>query len=167
MWSDRVLLSIFRRFPPEAAEVIFKDPDPRPADEYQMEATRPFHDWFGLNAEEMFGGKDVLDLGSGFGGTAVRYVEYGAKTVTGIEISQELVSHSTRFAEERHVAERVRFVKGVGEELPLAEGEFDLATMYDVMEHVVSPRRVIDEVYRVLRPGGLFAIVFPPYYDIT
>jgi SAM-dependent methyltransferase len=84
-----------------------------------------------------------------------------------MEISDELVEHSTSFADERGVADRVRFVQGFGEELPLGDSEFDLVTMYDVMEHVVDPRRVIEEAYRVLRPGGLFAVVFPPYYDIT
>ena len=167
MWSDPILLSLFRRFPPEEKEIIFKEPDTRPADEYELEATRPFHEWFEMGATEMFDGKDVFDLGSGFGGTAVRYLEYGARSVVGMEISAELVEHATRFAEERRVSDRVRFVEGFGEELPLGDGEFDLVTMYDVMEHVVDPRKVVDEAYRVLRPGGLFAVVFPPYYDVT
>jgi len=35
---------------------------------------------------------------------------------------------------------------------------------YDVLEHVQNPRRTLEEIYRVLKPGGLFLAVFPPYF---
>jgi SAM-dependent methyltransferase len=164
MWSDTLLLWIFRRFPPK--ETIFKAPEGRPAEEYALEATRPFYRWFGVGPQQLFGQKDVLDLGSGFGGTAVRYLEYGARTVTGVEISDQLVAHSQGFAVERGVGDRVTFSLGTGEAIPCDAEAFDLVTMYDVLEHVVSPAAVFAECYRVLRPGGTFAAVFPPYYSL-
>ena len=167
MWSDPLLLRIFERFPPKEADVIFKQSTGRPEDEYELEATRPFHDWFGMGAGEMFEGKDVLDLGSGFGGTAVRFLEYGAATVGGVEVDQDRVDHSNEFARARGVDDRVEFRLGTGEEIPYEDERFDLVTMYDVMEHVFSPEQVVSEAHRVLRSGGRFACVFPPYYDVT
>ena len=163
MWSDPLLLAVFEHFPPRAT--IFKDSPGRPEEEFELETTRPFHHWFGLAADELFGGRDVLDLGSGFGGSAVWFERYGARSVVGVEVEEDKVAHAAEFAS-RVGAENVAFVRGRGEALPFAADSFDLITMYDVLEHVVSPRATLDECWRVLRPGGLLATVFPPYYDI-
>lgn len=165
MWSDRPLLMLFERFPPRTS--IFKASEGRPDQEYEREAARPFHEWFGLSPGALFDGKDVLDLGSGFGGSAVRFLDYGARSVTGLETSSDKVEHSREFARQRGVENETRFRMGRGEDLPFPNREFDLVTMHDVLEHVVSPSAVMSEVYRVLRPSGLFATVFPPYYDLT
>ena len=161
-WLDGLLLSLFRTFPPK--ETIFKEPGPRSEREYRQECDFGFHRWFGLGTE-LFVGKDVLDVGSGFGGRPVRYAEYGARTVTGLEISDELSSYAHAFASSKR-APKVRFVTGIGEKLPFQASQFDLITMFDVMEHVVSPREVLKECWRVLRPNGLLATVFPPYYHL-
>jgi 2-polyprenyl-3-methyl-5-hydroxy-6-metoxy-1,4-benzoquinol methylase len=153
---------LFRTFPPEAT--IFKESAGRPSTEYDDEVSYPFYKWYWTDPT-MFAGKDVLDLGSGFGGRPVRFAEYGAKNVTGIEVSEDHVRTSALFAEERGKA-NVRFVHGTGERIPLPDQAFDLITCYDVMEHVVSPAEVIRECWRVLRPGGRFAVVFPPYYHV-
>ena len=163
MWSDPLLLAVFEHFPPRAT--IFKESPGRPEEEFELETTRPFHLWFGLEANELFGGRDVLDLGSGFGGSAVWFERYGARSVVGVEVEEDKVSLATEFAS-RVGAENVAFVLGRGEALPFAAESFDLITMYDVLEHVVSPRATLDECWRVLRPGGLLATVFPPYYDV-
>ncbi len=161
--SDRVLLALFRRYPP--SDSIFKDPGPRPEAEYQAEVAFPFSRWFSCEPGWV-GGKRVLDLGCGYGGRAVRMRELGARSVTGLEIAADLVEHAARFAAERGQAD-VRFVVGVGEDIPCKTSAFDLVTMLDVMEHVVSPSEVLSECFRVLAPGGCLAVVFPPYYEIT
>lgn len=163
MWSDALLLAIFERFPPRTT--IFKDSAPRPEEEFELETTRPFHHWFGVGADELFAGRDVLDLGSGFGGSAVWFERYGARLVVGVEIEEDKVSRAKEFAA-RAGSKNVRFVLGQGEALPFLPDSFDLIVMYDVLEHVVSPRATIDECWRVLRPGGRLAAVFPPYYDV-
>lgn len=71
---------------------------------------------------------------------------------------------ATEFAEERG-ANQVSFRYGFGEAIPAGDQTFDLITMFDVMEHVVSVEDTLHECFRVLRPGGLLATVFPPYYS--
>ena len=104
-WGKRVLLSIFKQFPP--SDVIFKDPSPRPSVEYEDEVHNPFGRWF-ATGPKMFAERDVLDLGCGFGGRAVRFSEIGARRVTGIEISEKLVSRAAEFAHSRRV-DNVKF----------------------------------------------------------
>ena len=40
-------------------------------------------------------------------------------------------------------------------------GEFDVVTLWDVLEHTPDPRRVIQECRRLLKPGGLLVINYP------
>jgi SAM-dependent methyltransferase len=161
--SDAVLLWIFRRFPPRSS--IFKEPVGRPEAEYEGKGQCEFYWHFG-ESSEMFKDKDVLDIGSGFGAGPVRFIEYGARSVTGLEVADDKVQCAAAFARDRGVADRVRFVLGAGEDIPLANESFDLVTLDDVLEHVVSPALVLNECWRVLKPGGRVAIVFPPYYDV-
>jgi SAM-dependent methyltransferase len=93
-------------------------------------------------------------------------MEHGARSVVGVEITREMVDQAEAFSRARR-ATGLRFLVGSGEDLPLSADAVDLITMNDVMEHVVSPRMVLSECWRVLRPGGLLVIVFPPYYDLT
>jgi SAM-dependent methyltransferase len=45
-------------------------------------------------------------------------------------------------------------VRGVGEHMPLRSGVCDLAVCHNVLEHVLSPREVLSELCRTLRPGA-------------
>lgn len=45
---------------------------------------------------------------------------------------------------------------GSGEAIPLADGSIDCVVCVDVLEHVADIDRVLDEIARVLKPGGLF-----------
>lgn len=158
-----ILLRILRRFP--AKRTIFLDYSDNAAFEYESECKQPFWRFFS-EGPEFFAGRDVLDLGCGWGGRPARWLELGARSVCGIEVSDTQVSLAHAFARKRGVESQSTFLVGVGEDVPCTNESFDLVVMNDVLEHVVSPRRVIEECHRVLRPGGRLAIVFPPYYDI-
>lgn len=58
---------------------------------------------------------------------------------------------------------RVRLCRGDGTRLPFCSGAFDVAVCLDMIEHLPQQRvpGFIDEVWRVLRPSGLFVIVTP------
>jgi SAM-dependent methyltransferase len=165
--TERLAVALFRRFPP-AGDTIFKEPERRAAQEY---ASEDYPDGFRRHFHERFPGllvdADVLDLGCGFGGRTVKFLEYGARSVLGIEVTAEHVRRGEAFAAERGAGDRVRFAVGTGEDIPCPDGSFDLITLMDVMEHVIDPGRVLAECHRVLRPGGRVALVFPPYYDLT
>lgn len=162
--SDRVLLGLFRRFPPRST--IFMAAEGRAEQEYADEVRFPFWRFFG-RGPELFAGARVLDLGCGYGGRPVRYLETGAKHVIGVEIGEDIVARCREFATARGVSDRLDFRVGTGEAIPAQPGEVDLVVMNDVMEHVVSPARTLAGCERVLAPGGRLAVVFPPYYDVT
>ncbi len=46
---------------------------------------------------------------------------------------------------------------------PFEDGSFDTAIMYDVIEHLDKPIRVIEEAWRILSPGGILKIRTPSF----
>ena len=98
-------------------------------------------------------GEAVLDLGCGGGFMAVALSERGAK-VTGIDPSAAAIAAARRHAQANDLGIDYR-VAG-GENLPFADGVFDIVVCVDVLEHVEDLKRVLFEVRRVLRPNGMF-----------
>ncbi len=52
-----------------------------------------------------------------------------------------------------------RFVRGVGERLPFADGSFESALICETLDHAREPARIIDEARRVLKPNGVLAVM--------
>lgn len=100
-------------------------------------------DWRGLA---------VLDLGCGGGFMAEALARRGA-AVTGVDPS------GPALAAARHHASRggltIDYRPGVGEAVPVTSGAMDVVVCVDVLEHVDDLDRVLDEIRRVLKPGGL------------
>jgi 2-polyprenyl-6-hydroxyphenyl methylase / 3-demethylubiquinone-9 3-methyltransferase len=98
-------------------------------------------------------GKAVLDLGCGGGFMAEALARRGA-VVTAIDPAGAAIDIATRHAAEQGLA--IRYLVGQGETLPLADGSMDCVVCVDVLEHVADLGKVLDEVKRVLKPGGQF-----------
>ncbi len=153
-------LSIAPSYPPS----YWREPKPleRAQMEYDDEMAGGFLQWFPTLS---LIGKDVLDLGCGYGGRSIRYAELGARSVTGIEPAERQCSEARAFANLHRVD--ATFLAGSGECLPLLPTSFDVVVSYDVFEHVCDPGRTLKECLRVLRPGGSLYAVFPPFYHPT
>ena len=97
-------------------------------------------------------GENVLEIGCGTGCDLLQFARHGAHAV-GIDITPEHL----RLARER--------VDGLAEvkhaeatKLPFADNSFDYVYSHGVLHHVDEPHRVVDEIFRVLRPGGRFNV---------
>jgi len=107
--------------------------------------------WFDRHID--WRGKDVLDLGCAGGFMAEAMAARGAN-VTGIDPAAQAIEAARAHA--RAGGLRIAYDVGVGEALPYGAAGFDAVVCVDVLEHVSDLRRVLAEVARVLRPGGLF-----------
>jgi SAM-dependent methyltransferase len=104
-------------------------------------------------------GEAVLDLGSG-GGIDVllsaKRVSPGGKAY-GLDMTDEMLELAEKNKAEAG-AENVEFLKGHIEEIPLPEGHVDVVISNCVINLSTDKSRVISEAFRVLKPGGRFAV---------
>jgi SAM-dependent methyltransferase len=109
-----------------------------------------------LLAREWCRDKDVLDVASGEGyGTAL--LAQVARSAIGVEIAPDAVGH----ASEAYRAANLRYVAGDARVIPCADAAFDVVTSFETIEHFAEQNRFLDEVRRVLRPGGQLIISTP------
>ena len=98
----------------------------------------------------------VLDVGCGAGSVAKAVKrERPDLEVVGCDVSRSALAVAEASPE------GVDFRAAQAEKLPFADGEFDFVWIFDVLEHVEKPERVLREIARVVRPGGGFHIVLP------
>jgi SAM-dependent methyltransferase len=98
-------------------------------------------------------GAELLELGPGPGITTDVLRRRGAR-VTAVELDAALASRLAR----RLAGSSVRVVRGDGTALPFRDGSFDAAAVFTMLHHVPSVAlqdRLLAEVCRCLRPGGL------------
>jgi ubiquinone/menaquinone biosynthesis C-methylase UbiE len=125
-------------------------------------------DIFNVDLKSMLEGKDLLEIGSNHGGGALCYYEsYRLNSITGIDTTERQAEVSELFFKEMGATSNFRFQKALAEELPFPPESFDAVMCYDVIEHVTDVVRTLDEMYRVLRPGGRAFISFPSFYHPT
>lgn len=106
-------------------------------------------------SDEMVRGKDTLDVGCGLGYFSKRLSERGANLIA-CDIGPGLVQRTREFAGCRaEVADALELTGQFG----LAR--FDLVVSSECIEHTPSPRRALEQMASVLRPGGYLAVSTP------
>ncbi len=103
-------------------------------------------------------GKTVLDIGCGSGGIALHLVEkHGAAHATGFDVELPVIEAARRRAESRGLSGRASFVHAPPGPLPFADASFDTVFSKDALLHVPDKDALFAEIFRVLKPGGVFA----------
>lgn len=111
-------------------------------------------------------GKDVLDVGCGLGGKVLPYLEAGARSVTGLDLrSHSLQSAKTLVTTAHKTDDSVRFLLADAAAVPCPDNSFDVIISINVLEHVDNLYAVLRECNRLLRPGGVMLLHFPPFYS--
>ncbi len=107
-------------------------------------------------------GTRVLDLGAGLGKLSVEAARRGAQPVAvepGAGMGRIIAE---RLESERHGL-RGDVITSAGEHLPFQDECFDLAVSLQVLEHVTNPYDMLQETFRVLKPGSFFYLTCENY----
>ncbi|HXF60795.1 MAG TPA: methyltransferase domain-containing protein [Caldilineaceae bacterium] len=99
----------------------------------------------------------VLDVATAAGHTAFAFAPHVAQVVA-TDITPEMLPVAAKLAAEKSIA-NVTLEIADAEALPFGDGEFDLVTCRIAPHHFPHPARFVAEAARVLRPGGLLAVV--------
>ncbi len=109
-------------------------------------------------------GKRVLEIGTGLGTDFLQFARAGAD-VYGIDLS----THSVNLAKERmHLyGMPANIVAGDAENLPFPSNSFDLVYSWGVIHHSPDPPKVVEEIHRVLKPGGILKAMLYNRHSVT
>lgn len=103
-------------------------------------------------AEELAPGSRVLEVAPGPGFFAVELAKLGSYQITGLDISKSFVEIARRNAKQAEV--EVDFREGNASQMPFDDGSFDFLLCRAAFKNFSEPQRAVDEMHRVLRPGG-------------
>jgi ubiquinone/menaquinone biosynthesis C-methylase UbiE len=102
---------------------------------------------------------EAADLGCGPGHLVVELAQASPNLqVTGIDLSGEMLAQAESYARRTGHGERITFKKGDASQIPFPNGSLDLVLSTLSLHHWSDPVSVLDEIARVLRPGGSFLV---------
>ena len=111
------------------------------------------------NALRVSTGNQVLDVGCGTGDNArvIAKIVGSSGRIVGVDNREEMVTEARHRS--AHIAPSTEFVVADGLALPFENDSFDAARTDRTLLHVRDREAVIAEMARVVRPGGILAIV--------
>ena len=109
-------------------------------------------------ALQLVPGETLLDLGCGLGGPARYLAAMHGVHVTGIDLTPEFIEVSEYLSGRCGLADKLKFVNGDATELQFPLEHFDKAWTQHVAMNIPDKQALYKGVFRVLKPGGTFAI---------
>jgi SAM-dependent methyltransferase len=105
-------------------------------------------------------GGRAIDIGCGCGGNLAVFDDLASSLVVGVDLSP-LALGLARLEK----SDAALVLANLCAELPLAEGSFDIGTLFNVLYHewVDDDRAVLERIIRLLRPGGLLLVTEPAF----
>lgn len=110
-------------------------------------------------------GRDVLEIGVGMGADHLEWAKNSPKQLTGVDLTPRAIEHTTERLAVYGLSSRLQTADA--ENLPFDDNSFDLVYSWGVLHHTPQTPKAIQEVHRVLRPGGIARIMIYHTYSLT
>jgi ubiquinone/menaquinone biosynthesis C-methylase UbiE len=97
----------------------------------------------------------ALEIGPGPGYLGLEWLKRTqGTTLTGFDISPDMVSLSESNAQAYNLSERATYVLGSGDDLPFDDNHFEAVFTNGSLHEWANPQGTFDQIWRVLKPGG-------------
>ncbi|KAJ1325425.1 sterol 24-C-methyltransferase [Microdochium nivale] len=100
----------------------------------------------------------VLDVGCGVGGPAREIAKFTGAHVTGLNNNDYQIERATFYAAKEQLSKQLTFVKGDFMQMDFPDNSFDAVYAIEATVHAPKLVGVYSEIYRVLKPGGVFGV---------
>jgi len=107
----------------------------------------------------------VLDIGAGYGGPARYLAQTHHCYVDCLNVSEVQNQRTRQLNQEQGLIDKIRVIEGNFEAIPLEDQQYDVVWSQDAFLHSGNRYKVLEEAYRVLKPGGHFIFTDPMQSD--
>lgn len=109
--------------------------------------------------------KDVLEIGVGMGADHAEWAKSEPRSLHGVDLTPRGVEHTTKRLKLLGLASQLQVADA--ENLPFDDDSFDQVYSWGVLHHSPDTPKAVQEVWRVLRPGGNARIMMYHKYSLT
>lgn len=102
---------------------------------------------------------DLLDIATGTADLAIALAGTGATAITGVDISEGMMAIGREKIKKKGLDKLIHLQYADSENLPFADASFDAVTISFGIRNFEHPDKGLQEIYRVLRPGGCLYIL--------
>ncbi|HHB92228.1 MAG TPA: class I SAM-dependent methyltransferase [Thioploca sp.] len=117
------------------------------------------------NLVTLNGKTKVLDIGSGYGGTARYLAKISDCQVDCLNLSETQNQRNRQLNAEQNLTDKITVIDGSFENIPAEAEKYDLVLSQDAILHSGNRRQVLAETLRILKPGGDFIFTDPMQSD--
>jgi len=101
----------------------------------------------------------ALEVGPGPGYLGLEWLKHTqGTTLSGLDISEDMIAIAERNAKEYGLTDRVKYVKGDARKMPFESEYFDAVFSNGSLHEWANPEEILNEIARVLKPGGRYCV---------
>ncbi|KAF2145051.1 uncharacterized protein K452DRAFT_244657 [Aplosporella prunicola CBS 121167] len=100
----------------------------------------------------------VLDVGCGVGGPAREISKFSGANIVGLNNNDYQIDRATHYAQKEGLSHKLSFVKGDFMQMTFPDNSFDAVYAIEATVHAPSLEGIYSEIFRVLKPGGVFGV---------
>lgn len=101
----------------------------------------------------------ILDIATGTGDLAISLAKTSASKITGLDISEGMLSVGRKKIEKLNLNNKIEMVLADSEEIPFEDASFDAITVAFGVRNFENLEKGLNEIYRVLKKGGVFVVL--------
>ena len=103
--------------------------------------------------------KQLLDIATGTGDFAIMLTELNPEKIIGLDLSQGMLNIGIEKVKNKNLDHVVEMIQGDSESLPFEDAFFDAITVGFGVRNFENLDKGLQEIYRVLKPGGIFVVL--------